>query len=92
MEGDAKPGNQGITPRTFEHVFNYIKGTPNVQFLVRASFMELYNEEIRDLLNKDNKKLEIREKPQTGVYIKDLSTFMIHNVDELKVKMQFGKE
>lgn len=64
MEGDiSNPELLGVTPRTFEHVFNHIKGTPNAQFLVRASFMELYNEEIRDLLNKESKKLEIREKP-----------------------------
>lgn len=44
--------------------------------MVRASMFELYNEEIRDLLNKSTKKLEIREK-SGGVYIKDLSSFMI---------------
>jgi hypothetical protein len=51
MEGKDEPKNlRGIIPRTFEHIFRAIKGTPNVQFLVRVSFLELYNEEIRDLL------------------------------------------
>lgn len=48
-----------------------------MQFLVRASFLELYNEEIRDLLSKNFRKLEIREKPGAGVYVKDLSSFII---------------
>ena len=50
MEGKDEPKSlRGIIPRTFEHIFRAIKGTPNVQFLVRVSFLELYNEEIRDL-------------------------------------------
>ena len=43
-----------------------------------VSFLELYNEEIRDLLSKNAKKLEIREK-ESGVYVKDLSKFIIQN-------------
>lgn len=45
--------------------------------MVRASFLELYNEEVRDLLSKNFKKLEIREKVGSGIYVKDLSSFMI---------------
>jgi kinesin family protein 3/17 len=43
-----------------------------------VSFLELYNEEIRDLLAKNTKKLDIREK-ESGVYVKDLSKFIIQN-------------
>lgn len=50
-----------------------------MQYLVRASFLELYNEEIRDLLSKGSKKLDIREKPNAGIYVKDLSFFMIES-------------
>lgn len=82
MEGiDEPPHLKGIIPRTFEHVFNRITTMANnKQFLVSVSFLELYNEEIRDLLSKNYKnKLEIREKPESGIYIKDLSKFMIEN-------------
>ena len=82
MEGlDDPPALKGIIPRTFEHVFNRITTMANnKQFLVSVSFLELYNEEIRDLLAKNYKnKLEIREKPESGMYIKDLSKFMIQN-------------
>ena len=69
---------RGIIPRTFDHIFKTINASPGVRFLVRASFMELYNEEVRDLLAKKAvNKLEIREKPDSGVYVKDLSAFMI---------------
>ena len=53
---------------------------------MRASYLEIYNEEIRDLLSKKgSSKLELRDK-DTGVYVKDLSTFVVKNpADMLKV-------
>jgi kinesin family protein 3/17 len=74
MEGRSEPAHErGIISRTFEHVFKVIESTP-IQFLVRASYLELYNEEVRDLLSKSHlTKLELREKPDEGVYVKDLS-------------------
>ena len=63
-----------------------------MQFLVRASFLELYNEEIRDLLSKNFKKLDIREKPGSGTYIKDLSAFMIQDAQDLREKLLQGRE
>lgn len=44
---------RGIIPNAIEHVFEHIKANSDKQFLVRASYLELYNEEIRDLLAKD---------------------------------------
>lgn len=55
-----------------------IGGTPDKNFLIRASFLELYNEEVRDLLCKNYKnKLELRENPDTGVYVRDLSNHIV---------------
>jgi hypothetical protein len=45
------------------------------QYLVRGSYLEIYNEEIKDLMSKKPSKLELRDK-DTGVYVKDLSTFV----------------
>ena len=45
---------------------------------MRTSFLELYNEEVRDLLCKNFKnKLDLRENPDKGVYIKDLSNHIV---------------
>lgn len=47
----------------------------DAQYLVRASYLEIYKEEIRDLLRRDQSKhLEIREKPDSGIFVK-VSTF-----------------
>lgn len=77
MEGMAEPGDgsqHGIMLNTFEHVFKRIqddKGSDR-EYLVYISYLEIYNEEIRDLLCKGGSKLQLKEQPGRGVYIKDL--------------------
>lgn len=54
MEGsDKKEELKGIIPRSISWIFNAIKNYKDQQFLVQASFIEIYNEEVRDLLNKN---------------------------------------
>jgi len=77
------PELKGIMPRTFERIFKSIECDSKKQYLVRASYLEIYNEEIRDLLSKNgSSKLELKEKDNT-VYVKDLSTFMVKSPDDL---------
>lgn len=60
---------------------------------MRASYLEIYNEEIRDLLSKNPKnKLDLHEKPDTGVYTKDLSYFAVKNVQEIQDVMTIGQK
>ena len=82
MEGRPDPPNlRGIIPNSFQHIFDYIKKAGSQQFLVRASYLEIYNEEIRDLLSKDPKNnLEIKENIDSGVYVKDLQSLVVKNV------------
>jgi len=49
-------------------IFDHIDNTPDRLFLVRASFIEIYNEEVRDLLG-NNQTLQIREDPRRGVFV-----------------------
>ncbi len=87
MEGKPDPATQrGIIPNSFYHIFDYVNSAQDKQFLVRASYLEIYNEEIRDLLSKDPKNsLELKENLDSGVYVKDLTSFVVKNVaGELK--------
>lgn len=88
MEGckkDADPNARGIIPKSFEQIFSHISRQENMQYLVRASYLEIYQEEIRDLLDRDpNKRHELREKPDTGVYVKDLQSFVCKSVKEIE--------
>ena len=67
-EGSNGSGGGGIVHMAALDVFRHIAEQPDRVFLVRASFLEIYNEEVRDLLN-DNRSLQIREDPRRGVFV-----------------------
>ena len=51
------------------------------RFLVRCSYVEIYNEEIRDLLGPDpNAKLELKENKDKGVFVKDLTILTVKSI------------
>ena len=57
----SDPQLKGILPRSFDTIFKMIQSDPSKEYLVHASYYEIYNEEIKDLLNKNNKKkLELK--------------------------------
>ncbi|KAL8614241.1 Kinesin-II 95 kDa subunit [Nucella lapillus] len=94
MQGvKTSPELMGVIPRSFDHVFNHISRSENQQYLVRASYLEIYQEEVRDLLSKDqSKRLELKERPDTGVYVKDLSSFVTKSVREIEHVMNVGNQ
>lgn len=94
MEGIRdNPEERGVIPNSFEHVFNHIARSVNQQYLIRASYLEIYQEEIRDLLGKDQKRrLELKERPDTGVFVKDLQQFVCKSVNEIQHVMTVGNQ
>lgn len=94
MEGCMDPPElRGIIPNTFEQIFEDIKNCNDKDFLVRASYLEIYNEEIRDLLAKNaQNRLELKETPDSGVYVKDLTNFVVKGVKELTNVLAVGKK
>ena len=85
MEGViGNPELQGIIPNCFDHIFETVNASQGKQWMVRASYLEIYNEEVRDLLSKDPKnKLELKEHKDSGVYVKGLNAFVVKGVPEL---------
>lgn len=91
MEGDRGSEEfKGIIPRALEQVFNTIEGTAATQFLVTVSMIELYNEDIYDLLDGSRGKLELRERPGEGFYVKDLSTHDTRSAKECLGLLDLG--
>jgi Kinesin motor domain len=77
MEGaddPAKPALRGITLNVFDFVFDQIQDASDgaSEYLVYITYLEIYNEEIKDLLSKDSAKLQLKEAVDKGVYVKDL--------------------
>ncbi|ESP00097.1 hypothetical protein LOTGIDRAFT_213295 [Lottia gigantea] len=95
MEGVRTiPELRGIIPNSFAHIFGAIaKCEGDIKFLVRVSYLEIYNEEVRDLLGKDQtQRLEVKERPDVGVYVKDLSKFVVYNADDMDRIMTIGNK
>jgi hypothetical protein len=53
------------------------KAVGKVDFLVTVSFLEIYNEEIKDLLNPSSKQMKIRENKDKGIYVEDLCEVVV---------------
>ena len=97
MMGLDEPAEmRGIIPNAFVHIFNHIaqsSGDSSKEFLIRASFIEIYNEEIRDLLSKTpNKKQDLKEDPEKGVYVKDLTAVVVKDYKEIDEVLKLGNK
>lgn len=89
----SDPDKRGVIPNSFQHIFTQISRTQNQKYLVRSSYLEIYQEEIRDLLCKDNnKKLELKESPDFGVYVRDLSSVVTKDAKEIEHVMRIGNQ
>ena len=77
---------RGIIPNAFDHIFGYFDDAQNMQkkFLIRCSYLEIYNEQIRDLLGKNmDQRLDLKETRDKGVYVKDLTTCIVKKISEI---------
>ncbi|KAM3601787.1 uncharacterized protein V6R79_018953 [Siganus canaliculatus] len=69
----------GVIPLAVEDVFHTIKNCPKKEFLLRVSYMEIYNETVTDLLvdSWKRKPLEVRETINKNIYVADLTEELV---------------
>jgi kinesin family protein 3/17 len=91
------PELRGIIPNCFQHIFGCIDdGEEGKRFLVRCSYLEIYQEEVYDLLldhkrsNQAPQKLEIKENPDKGIFVKDLKQIIVKSIPEMEALMNQG--
>lgn len=68
----------GILPRMMYHVFDSMRKLSDIDFIVRCSYLEIYNEKIKDLLDSDKSNLLIKEDKIKGIYIQNLTEVYKH--------------
>ncbi|KAL8262892.1 hypothetical protein R6Q59_024241 [Mikania micrantha] len=79
LEETSSSKEQGLTPRVFARLFSRINEEQNIHadkqlmYQCRCSFLEIYNEQITDLLNPSQRNLHLREDSKTGVYVENLT-------------------
>ena len=75
-----------------EEIFKYIENSSNSRttFMVRASYLQIYNETVSDLLRTDRTGLQIREDRKKGVFVEGLSEWAVRSPGEIYSLMQKG--
>ncbi|EKJ68530.1 hypothetical protein ACHAPM_009091 [Fusarium culmorum] len=82
---------RGVIPRIVEQIFASIMSSPGtIEYTVRVSYMEIYMERIRDLLQPQNDNLPVHEEKNRGVYVKDLLEIYVSSVQEVYEVMRRG--
>nr|XP_043893491.1 kinesin-like protein KIF1B isoform X14 [Solea senegalensis] len=96
MMGKQEEGQEGIIPMLCEDLFEKINDDNNkeeLSYSVEVSYMEIYCERVRDLLNPKNKgNLRVREHPLLGPYVEDLSKLAVTSYTDIADLMDAGNK
>ncbi|XP_061592389.1 kinesin-like protein KIF1B isoform X32 [Cololabis saira] len=96
MMGKQEEGQEGIIPMLCEDLFEKINEETNkdeLSYSVEVSYMEIYCERVRDLLNPKNKgNLRVREHPLLGPYVEDLSKLAVTSYTDIADLMDAGNK
>ncbi|XP_054905503.1 kinesin-like protein KIF1B isoform X23 [Poeciliopsis prolifica] len=96
MMGKQEEGQEGIIPMLCEDLFEKINEDCNkeeLSYSVEVSYMEIYCERVRDLLNPKNKgNLRVREHPLLGPYVEDLSKLAVTSYTDIADLMDAGNK
>uniref|UniRef100_A0A670YE44 plus-end-directed kinesin ATPase n=1 Tax=Pseudonaja textilis TaxID=8673 RepID=A0A670YE44_PSETE len=95
MMGKQEENQAGIIPQLCEDLFEKINDNSNeeMSYSVEVSYMEIYCERVRDLLNPKNKgNLRVREHPLLGPYVEDLSKLAVTSYTDIADLMDAGNK
>uniref|UniRef100_A0A3Q1I9E8 Kinesin motor domain-containing protein n=1 Tax=Anabas testudineus TaxID=64144 RepID=A0A3Q1I9E8_ANATE len=95
MMGKQEPGQEGIIPQLCEELFQRTgeNTDPDLTYSVEVSYMEIYCERVRDLLNpKSQGTLRVREHPILGPYVEDLSKLAVTGFTDIRDLMDAGNK
>ena len=89
----GSPSAPGIIPLAIHDLFTQIRESPDREFLLRASYLELYNEALLDLLSAEGRELSISEGRKKGeVVINGLTECAVRTEEEVRRLLGVGEE
>ncbi|XP_042005396.1 kinesin-like protein KIN-7N [Salvia splendens] len=88
---NGSENDPGIIHRAVKDIFEKTEETSDREFLIRVSYMEIYNEEINDLFAVENQKLQIHESLVRGVYVAGLREEIVNSADQVLQLIQLGE-
>ena len=85
---------KGLIPRAIENIFKYIENNSNsdTTFIIRVSYLQIYNESIDDLLKSEKKHLSIRESQKKGIYVEGLSEWAVCSPNDIYALLERGAQ
>ena len=91
MQGEMESERtQGIIPRMISHVFKYIYKNEDIDFMIKVSMIEIYQEKIRDLLDISRVNLNIREDTIKGIYVDGASERYVGSPNDVLALLEMG--
>ncbi|XP_076950142.1 kinesin-like protein KIN-7O [Bidens hawaiensis] len=81
----------GVIPLAVHDLFDMIQQEIDREFLLRMSYMEIYNEEINDLLAPEHRKLQIHESIERGIFVAGLKEEIVTSPTQVLEFMEFGE-
>jgi len=92
MDGGASEERQGIIPRMVNDIFNsFEEADEHLDFLVQLSYVEIYKEKVRDLLDNKQKSVRIRQSNDRGVFLENVTNPYVINTKEIFDWIQQGQ-
>ncbi|KAJ2229092.1 hypothetical protein IWW45_006340 [Coemansia sp. RSA 485] len=79
--GDSE---DGIIKLAVKNMFSFVETDPNREYLIRVSFLEIYNEVLRDLLEPAKTNLKIHENAKHEIFVGDLSEHIVFNAEQVE--------
>ncbi|KAJ1666379.1 hypothetical protein EV178_002335 [Coemansia sp. RSA 1646] len=80
----------GIIKLAVNEMFRIVECDPDREYLIRVSFLEIYNEVLRDLLEPTKSNLKIHENAKREIFVGDLSEHIVFNVQQVEEVLQKG--
>ena len=92
MKGEPK-SNEGLIPLSIKEIFNSLnnKESSISKYLVKVSYIEIYNETVNDLIDPSKKNLEIRESGNKGIFVNNLSEISVNNLEKAMELLNKGE-
>ncbi|KAM0916971.1 hypothetical protein ACQ4PT_009811 [Festuca glaucescens] len=96
FDSRSNGADRGIVPRFFQHLFSQIQGkqesSPEKQtsYQCRCSFLEVFNEQINDLLDPSQRNLQIRETTGNGIHVENLTDEYVSTVEDVNQILMKG--
>lgn len=85
------PKDMGLVPRIVQALFKEIYKQEDFEFSLQVSYLEIYMEKIRDLLNPKGVDLQIRESSYKGIWVEDATQLYVTSFDDLIKIMRKGE-